>query len=219
MQEAIEETAGREMTVENTDRLDVLCRDKRQTAEAFTQLRESGEFIPALEMGKLQEAVENPAALTEQMLDGITITAIDIRYMPSSGVKLHASKNQTTTILGSYSVDTQHILKEMGNIKSIDFGPRNGGFNLLNTPDELYSQLGPEEYWEQYNKPWLDNAIMREDVIVLATRPTDDVLYRKQKYGDEKELTGFGREYFYLLERGYRYDTATGRMIMEEQGR
>ena len=65
MQEAIEETAGREMTVENTDRLDVLCRDKRQTAEAFAELRKSGDFIPALEMGKLQEAVENPAALTE----------------------------------------------------------------------------------------------------------------------------------------------------------
>jgi len=67
MQEAIEEAAGREMTVENTDRLDVLCRDKRQTAEAFAELRKSGDFIPALEMGKLQEAVENPAALTKEM--------------------------------------------------------------------------------------------------------------------------------------------------------
>jgi len=80
MQEAIEEAAGREMTVENTDRLDVLCRDKRQTEEAFTQLRKSGDFIPALEMGEIREILESPTALTGRKLDDILDQKIDADF-------------------------------------------------------------------------------------------------------------------------------------------
>ena len=38
-----------------------------------------------------------------------------------------------------------------------------GGFNLLNTPDELY--VSPSQFWNEYNKPWkpwLDNAIEKK---------------------------------------------------------
>lgn len=51
---------------------------------------------------------------------------------------LEATPNKTTTVLGTYKSDTGAILDELGNVKSLDLGPRDGVFNLLNTPDELY---------------------------------------------------------------------------------
>ena len=91
------------------------------------------------------------------------------------------------------------------------FGPRDGCFNLLNVPKELYDVKGPERFWEEYNKPWLDAAIARGDIIVLATEPTQEVCYfNDSKLG--KQLTGFGREYQYLLDHGYYYDEITHQM-------
>lgn len=100
----------------------------------------------------------------------------------------------------------------MGNIKSLDFGPREGGFNLLNTPDELY--ISPNQFWEEYNRPWLDNVIKRDDIILIATEPTSANLYRINSLGKE-ELTGFGREYTYLLQNGYVFDPITKKMILK----
>ena len=104
-------------------------------------------------------------------------------------------------------------MDELGNTKSMDFGPRDGGFNLLNTPDEIYNQLGPDGFWNQCNKPWLDNAIARNDIIVLATEPTENTLYRINKVTGMKELSGFGREYQYLIDHGYVFDNALKQMI------
>ena len=100
----------------------------------------------------------------------------------------------------------------MGNVKSTDFGPRDGGFNLLNTPDKLYKT--PQQFWNEYNKPWLDNVIERNDIIKLATEPTDDVLYRINNIETGvKELSGFGKEYNYLLDHGYKFDSSTMQMV------
>ncbi len=60
-----------------------------------------------------------------------------LKYQPSSGAVLQATPGRTTTILGSYSRDTQSILGELGNVKSTDLGPRVGDFNVLNVPDGL----------------------------------------------------------------------------------
>lgn len=95
----------------------------------------------------------------------------------------------------------------------MDFGPRDGGFNLLNTPDEIYNQLGPDGFWNQCNKPWFDNAIARNDIIVLATEPTENILYRINKVTGVKELSGFGRAYQYLIDHGYVFDSALKQMI------
>ena len=136
-----------------------------------------------------------------------------LKYNPTSGVSLKATLGKTTIILGTYADDTGNILNELGNIKSMDFGPRDGGFNLLNTPDEIYNKLGPEGFWNQCNKPWLDNAIARNDIIVLATEPTENTLYRINKVTGVKELSGFGREYQYLIDNGYVFDSTLKQMI------
>lgn len=92
--------------------------------------------------------------------------------------------------------------------KSTDFSGNPGGFNLLNTPDDLYNKLGPEGFWNEYNKPFLDAAISRGDEIIMATPITDTNLFLP----GSTELTGYGREYFYLLEHGYEY--INGKMVV-----
>jgi len=94
----------------------------------------------------------------------------------------------------------QSIIAELGNMKSRDFGPKPGGFNILNVPDELY--VNAEQFWRDFNKPWLDAAIARGDKIVFATQPRRDLLWRPNLSNGTYELSGFGREYYYLLNRG-----------------
>lgn len=110
-------------------------------------------------------------------------------------------------MLGTYQSDTGAILDELGNVKSLDFGPRDGGFNLLNTPDELY--ISPEQFWSEYNKTWLDNVIARDDIVKIATEPTWNNITRVNRITGKTELTGFGREYMYLKQHGYKYDAIT----------
>jgi len=132
-------------------------------------------------------------------------------YVTSNGSVLEATPNKTTTVLGTYKSDTGAILDELGNVKSLDFGPRDGGFNLLNTPDELY--VSPNQFWNEYNKPWLDNAIARNDIFKIATEPTWDNLTRVNMFTGKTELTGFGREYTYLKKHGYYFDSVTKSMV------
>ena len=139
-----------------------------------------------------------------------------LEYKPTSGAILKATPEKTTTVLGKFGKDTRKILQELGNTKTTYKGPRTYGFNLLNTPDEFLDELGPIVFWEQYNKPWLDAAIARDDVILLATEPTESNLYVSKKK-DDNTLSGFGREYFYLLEHGYTYDPLFKRMIKKER--
>ena len=139
----------------------------------------------------------------------------ELEYLPSSGVKLQATLGKTTTVLGTYRADTKYILTELGNVKSTDLSGRSGGFNLLNTPDELYVQLGPERFWEMCNQPWLDNAIARNDVISLATMPTKANLFKWDEVSQKNVLTGFGKEYQYLLDHGYQYDSVLHQMIKQ----
>ncbi|WP_210531288.1 hypothetical protein [Pantoea ananatis] len=98
--------------------------------------------------------------------------------------------------------------------KSTDFGPRKGGFNLLNTPDDLYKN--PTHLWKEYNKPWLDNVILRNDPILLAAKPVKDNLYRMNESTQQMEMTGFGREYNYLIDNGYGFDSKTMQMIKDK---
>ncbi|MEM1483579.1 hypothetical protein V6615_01750 [Oscillospiraceae bacterium PP1C4] len=137
----------------------------------------------------------------------------ELEYTPTSGVKLKATQGKTTTILGSFKKDIGKVVDELGNVKSTDFGPRNGGFNTLNVPDEIYTGMKQQQFWDKYNRPWLDNAIARKDTIVLATKPKPTLLYLDDLATGTKQLTGFGREYEYLLAHGYRYDPFSNQMI------
>jgi hypothetical protein len=83
---------------------------------------------------------------------------------------------------------------------------------VLNTPDSLPAALGPERFWEQVNKPFLDAAIARGDDIVLATRPTPSSLNVVRPDGAVVR-SGFGKEYDYLRSLGFSYDETTGKMV------
>ncbi|EAG7290593.1 hypothetical protein I1C47_002216, partial [Listeria monocytogenes] len=82
--------------------------------------------------------------------------------------------------------------------------------NLLNAPDELY--INPKQFWEEFNQPFLDKAIQRGDDVAMATKPTVENLY----IAGTKQLTGFGREYKYLLQHGYAYDVKTSTMKLKK---
>ncbi|NBI37727.1 hypothetical protein FUT69_11460 [Xylella taiwanensis] len=138
----------------------------------------------------------------------------------TSGVVIKANPDKTTTVLGTFKNDTDRIITELSLPKSmiIDGPTQPGSFNLLNTPDSLYAALGPEKFWQQVNKPFLDAAIKRGDDIVLATTPNYDRFIPNSKelgniYRLDGTLTGFGREMEYLGKHGYVYDAATGKMV------
>ncbi|MBQ8044653.1 MAG: hypothetical protein IJ272_11025 [Clostridia bacterium] len=88
--------------------------------------------------------------------------------------------------------------------KNTNFSGNKGGFNLLNTPDEFYKTA--DQFWNEYNKPFLDEAIKRGDEIIMATPLTS-----KNLRIDGDTLTGYGREYEYLKKHGYKY--VNGRMV------
>ncbi len=161
--------------------------------------------VIAAPKGKVTKAEFDELSLFAKNADEL-ITVL--KYQPTSGVKLQTTPGKTTTVLGTFRKDTESILLELGNVKSTDFGPRVDGFNLLNTPNKL--NKNPQQFWDEYNKPWLDNVIERDDVVLLATKPIENNLYKNIS---TKELTGFGREYTYLLENGYIFDEVNMRMI------
>lgn len=139
----------------------------------------------------------------------------------SSGAVLKPNPNKTTTILGRYDKDMNRIINnELKVPKNTDFGPKNGGFNVLNVPDEMYKT--PDQFWNEVNKPWLDEAIKRGDDIVMASDPTlARNLWKKgegKKGTETATLTGFGQEVVHLLRNGYSYDQSTKMMVKKPRG-
>jgi len=137
-----------------------------------------------------------------------------LKHKASSGVDLVSTPDKTTTILGNFRQDMKGIVGELGNKKSTDFGPRTGDFNVLNVPDELYKS--PKQFWNEYNEPWLKNAIDRKDPILMATKPefgSNSLLFRANDATGKMELSGFGKEYLFLRQNGYSFDAATNQMI------
>jgi hypothetical protein len=134
-----------------------------------------------------------------------TIAVKTLRYIPTSGVKLKTISNKTTTVLGRFEKDIVFIIKELNLPKSLDFSAKPNGFNILNAPNDLYKNA--DQFWKEYNLPFLDQAIARGDEILLATKPIGDAI----KNLDGKP-TGFGREYSYLLKKGYHYDPVGNKM-------
>lgn len=135
-----------------------------------------------------------------------------LKYITTTGLELQGVSGKTTTILGNFNNDMQYIVDELGNIKSYDFGPKNGGFNVLNVPDEEWAQLGANGFWERYNVLWLQESINRADIIKVATVPSDSVKYWFDVDGIQ-HLTGYGKEIKMLEDAGYIYDSATQSFI------
>jgi intein/homing endonuclease len=138
------------------------------------------------------------AKWTDEIVEG----ARHLNYTPTSGAKLVATPGETTTILGRYVDDIQYVIDELNLEKSLDYSGNPGGFNVLNVPDEMY--VNPQQFWDEFNAPFLDQAISRGDSIIMATEPVGSAL----KDPVSGVLTGFGREFEYLQKAGYIYDSA-----------
>jgi hypothetical protein len=125
----------------------------------------------------------------------------------SSGAVIKPNPNKTTTILGNHKTDMKRIIEdELQLPRNTDFGPKKGGFNVLNVPNELYKN--PKQFFDEVNKPFLDEAIKRGDDILMASDPA---VYSNIIRPDGK-LTGFGMEVKHLLENGYKFDKVTKMM-------
>lgn len=74
-------------------------------------------------------------------------------------------------------MDTKFIFSETGNFKSLSYDAHDGGFNLLNIPDELSNAEGVD-FWNDYNVPFLDEVIGRNDIIQLATTPNQASMFK-----------------------------------------
>jgi hypothetical protein len=131
-------------------------------------------------------------------------------YRSTNGAALVPTPGKTTTVLGRFDSDMNAIINEQLKLpKSTDMGPKPGGFNVLNMPDEVFKELGPQGFWEQVNKPFLDKAIARGDDILMVTDP----LNPKNLVNLNGTLTGFGRELKHLTESGYVYDASRKMMV------
>jgi hypothetical protein len=173
----------------------------------------AGEYVGNKVGSLIQKSAPSVKNLVGNMFDRTETGIISrLNYRPTSGVELISTPRKTTTILGTYAKDTGSIVDELGNVKSTNFGARQDGFNVLNVPDELYQN--PAQFWNEYNQPWLNNAITRNDTILMATKPEFKIgsLFRKNSSG-KLELSGFGKEYSYLCKNGYMFDSNLNQMI------
>ncbi|TPN89251.1 fibronectin type III domain-containing protein [Aquimarina algicola] len=159
----------------------------------------------------------------------------------SSGAAIISNPSTTTTIVGNYKRypwfqgDMKELIPELlGDLKTQQFGPKKGGYNVLNVADEKITDW--TKFWEEYNKPWLMAAINRSDDIWAASNPMelnllfkslDDVPVNRIRTPQDladylktlkdqvvlKQITGFGNEVKLLSEQGYVYDTIKFRFI------
>ncbi len=114
-----------------------------------------------------------------------------------------------------------------GELKTQQFGAKKGGFNVLNVADEVVSDWS--RFWDEFNKPWLEEAIKRGDDIWAASNPMDlTLLFNKpldniqnipspitpsnlldflKRYRKLDDLSGFGKEVKLLFDNGYNYNS------------
>jgi hypothetical protein len=160
---------------------------------------------------KISDALQNwQKSLAEKSATRPSRSAVSPcpNFRSSNGAALLPNPDKTTTVLGRYKPDMDAIINEQLKLpKSTDMGAKPGGFNVLNLPDHLYKT--PDQFWKEYNQPFLDKAIQRGDDFLMATDP-NDIRHLLDLNG---QLTGFGREVKHLRQNGYVYDAARKMMV------
>ncbi|ASU33915.1 eCIS core domain-containing protein [Mucilaginibacter xinganensis] len=174
-----------------------------------------------------------PAAAEKlKVYHGLTGNNAPLKGIFSSGARIVADPNKTTTIIGAFRVvdgkveivDMPQLFDNFGNLKNADFGAKKGGFNVLNVGEGFYE---PGTFFDNYNRPWLLEAIKRGDNFYSASDPTKEIfIYERNKVTNdwimvtdpntgiaERKLTGFGKEVKILNQNGYHYDPATKMFI------
>ena len=121
--------------------------------------------------------------------------AATISYTTTSGiVNPTGTLGQTTTLLGRFGSDMNTIINQKLQLrKTIDFSDNPGGFQVLNVPDSLY--ITSAQFWTDFNQPFLQQSIARNDVILGTTTPSSG--------------GGYGAEVAFLQSNGYTYDSST----------
>jgi hypothetical protein len=182
---------------------------KRLIARGIPRIKKQGAGPKkGAETAKPEQSAQQPAPRSRRSSPDIPVRVL--KRTPTSGVPIKADPNRTNTVLGSYNQDTKHILDELKYPKTEDFGPKKGDFNLLNVPDEKFKN--GDQFWKEYNEPFLRQAADRGDNIIMATKPSPSTLDRALPDGTVVR-SGFGKEYDYLKSRGYQYDPDTSTMI------
>jgi hypothetical protein len=102
------------------------------------------------------------------------------------------------------------IVDQTGVPKSDNFGANSGGYNLLNVDTPLVGL----EFWDSYNKPFLDAAVSRGDPIYLATVPQvkTDII----KNGVPTGM--YGKEMEYLVQHNVKPKNITDAKWQEIKG-
>jgi hypothetical protein len=81
-------------------------------------------------------------------------------YRTCNGAALVPNPDKTTTVLGRFEENMEGIIKDQLKLpKGSDFGPKPGGFNVLNVEDDLAK--ASKDLWKDFNQPFLDKAIAR----------------------------------------------------------
>ena len=156
-----------------------------------------------------EKALDDFIEETGKVVDDVGEVVIETRqiddFIPSSGVQLKGIRNKTTTLLGRWNPDMKIIknkmLPEEFNVGT-SFGNLNenqGGFNFLNIPDEVAD--ASSDFFNEYNKPWLQKAIERNDDILLTTKPIDKSDYF---YPNGELIGSYAYELKFLVQNNYK---------------
>ncbi|MFW5781226.1 MAG: hypothetical protein ACOCXD_01520, partial [Bacteroidota bacterium] len=180
----------------------------KSAKKVLTKIDDSG--LDAADNVSLKNHLEDVAGInlaTERVTKSLT-------FSPSwkSSRAIQAVEGRTTTLIGSYGSDMKYVLNELDYPKSTNLGAKDGGFNLLNVPDEFYN---PATFWEDFNRPWLKAATDRGDEIVVLSNKSDNSLLMRNGV-----KTGFGKEIDFmenLVKEGkYKFVEESGKYIPVE---
>lgn len=127
-----------------------------------------------------------------KILSGVVTKQLNI-----AGKLITLNSNKVNTILGRYDPELERVFSELGSFKNVGLGETKGGINLLNRPDFYYDKIN---WWNSYNKRWLEKAIERGDDIFVATEIRIDKLFN----ATENEITTFGKEMKLLMDKRYK---------------
>lgn len=173
----------------------ILLGDTDGTYHAFGQI--NPEEFNAIKLAltddtKLQEYLTKKAEQLEYL------SGVKQKNLVLAGKEVSLSAQKVNTILGRFNPDIRNAFDELGSFKNVGLGETKGGINLLNRPDGYYD---PGTWWDKYNKPWLQDAIIRGDDVYLATIPSQ----KSDLISESGDLLGaYAQEIKHLVDNDYK---------------
>jgi hypothetical protein len=182
----------------------------KSSADTPIEIREGDELIGRFSNGSHLEII--PRFEGEKLIHG--------------GNTIKLEPNRTTTITGTLS-DTRAVADRGFLAPGVTLmGENLGGINVLRSPlwkqiqdkhegiqdSAVYWKTVTDEFWDTANKPWLDEAIARNDAFRFVSDPHSEAALFVTKKGKPildkngaKMRSIFGREVDYLTSHGYTF--------------